>query len=327
MVHGTPGGVSATILSTTCESHTTRSGGRLSRESRAAYSRSLTTIAAASLSSASRIICTWGRISRPFGAWRSMGTISTASPPGGSRSPASEGARRYSSGQVRSSRSLNACTYRSRPAASRQEHSMVSVACARRRSRTASQGAARSVLFTTTMAGSFRRPASSSTRSSNAVQRSGSAISTTTSARSNTAAVRCSRFSESSDTSSTPAVSRKTTGPIGSSSIGFSTTSVVVPGTGEVMATSCPATRLRKLDFPTFVRPKRPICNRRDLGVVFIPRSGARGPSARPERARDRPPPGRDVRQGMPGSRARRPPRTPSPSPRRARIRSLAGTR
>jgi hypothetical protein len=50
----------------------------------------------------------------------------------------------------------------------------------------------------------------------------------------------------------------------------FSTTSVVVPATGEVMATSWPATRLRKLDFPTFVRPKRPIWRRKDLGVLFI---------------------------------------------------------
>ena len=72
--------------------------------------------------------------------------------------------------------------------------------------------------------------------------------------------------------SSRPAVSRKTTGPTGRSSMDFSTVSVVVPGTGEVRATSCPASMLSTLDFPTLVRPKIAICSRKDLGVVFINR-------------------------------------------------------
>lgn len=70
--------------------------------------------------------------------------------------------------------------------------------------------------------------------------------------------------------SSKPAVSRNTTGPMGSSSIVFSTTSVVVPGIGEVMATSCPAIMFNTLDFPTFVRPNIPIWSRKPFGVFCI---------------------------------------------------------
>jgi len=61
---------------------------------------------------------------------------------------------------------------------------------------------------------------------------------TKTSALENAAVVRLIRLSESSVASSTPAVSRNTTGPIAPSSIGFSTTSAVVPGIGETIDTS-----------------------------------------------------------------------------------------
>ena len=67
------------------------------------------------------------------------------------------------------------------------------------------------------------------------------------------------RAADSADTSSMPAVSRKTTGPMGKSSIVFSTTSVVVPGSAEVMATSCPASMFRNEDLPTFMRPAMPM--------------------------------------------------------------------
>ena len=41
--------------------------------------------------------------------------------------------------------------------------------------------------------------------------------------------------------------------------MGFSTTSVVVPGIGETMATSWPAIMFRKLDLPTLVLPNNAI--------------------------------------------------------------------
>jgi hypothetical protein len=50
----------------------------------------------------------------------------------------------------------------------------------------------------------------------------------------------------------------KRTGPSGRSSIGFSTGSVVVPGVAETIETSCRVSAFRRLDLPTFRRPKSP---------------------------------------------------------------------
>ena len=78
------------------------------------------------------------------------------------------------------------------------------------------------------------------------------------------------RAAPSSVLSSKPAVSKKFTGPIGKSSIDFSTTSVVVPAMSETIETSCPVILFNRVDFPTFVLPKNAICNLIDFNVFII---------------------------------------------------------
>ena len=51
----------------------------------------------------------------------------------------------------------------------------------------------------------------------------------------------------------------------------FCTGSVVVPRTSETTARFWPVTAFSTLDFPAFLRPKKPICTRSALGVSFIP--------------------------------------------------------
>ena len=86
-----------------------------------------------------------------------------------------------------------------------------------------------------------------------------SVTSTPRSVRSNTCVVFFARSSPSTPTSSMPAVSMKSTGPSGSSSIGFSTGSVVVPAKSLTMLTSCRVMALSRLDLPTLRRPKMPM--------------------------------------------------------------------
>ena len=90
------------------------------------------------------------------------------------------------------------------------------------------------------------------------------------SVRSKTCRVRGTRSSPSAPTSSMPAVSMKSTGPIGRSSIGFSTGSVVVPATSETIETFCRVSAFSSDDLPTFRRPKMPMCSRKLLGVPRI---------------------------------------------------------
>ena len=56
-----------------------------------------------------------------------------------------------------------------------------------------------------------------------------------------------------------PAVSMNSTGPSGSSSIGFSTGSVVVPAISETIETSCRVIAFNSDDFPALRRPNRPM--------------------------------------------------------------------
>ena len=64
------------------------SRGFFANPSRASRSlSSLTTIAVALLSKISRMVCTWGKMSRPLGAAISMGTTSRQISPGSMRSP------------------------------------------------------------------------------------------------------------------------------------------------------------------------------------------------------------------------------------------------
>jgi hypothetical protein len=64
------------------------------------------------------------------------------------------------------------------------------------------------------------------------------------------------------------------TGPSGSSSIGFSTGSVVVPGWSETIATSCRVIAFSRLDFPTLRRPNVLMCRRRSRGADCVIRGG-----------------------------------------------------
>ena len=56
------------------------------------------------------------------------------------------------------------------------------------------------------------------------------------------------------------------TGPMGSSSIGFSTGSVVVPATSETINACCREIAIKINDFPAFRRPKMPMWRRKDFG-------------------------------------------------------------
>ena len=98
-----------------------------------------------------------------------------------------------------------------------------------------------------------------------------SVTSTPRSVRSNTCVVFLARSSPSTPTSSMPAVSMKSTGPSGSSSIGFSTGSVVVPAKSLTMLTSWRVIALSRLDLPTLRRPKMPMCSRMPLGASIRP--------------------------------------------------------
>ncbi|OPZ14565.1 MAG: hypothetical protein BWZ06_00884 [Bacteroidetes bacterium ADurb.BinA261] len=68
------------------------------------------------------------------------------------------------------------------------------------------------------------------------------------------------RFSPNALSSSIPAVSMSTTGPIPKISTDFFTGSVVVPACSETIAMSCPVSRLMSELFPVFRLPKMPIC-------------------------------------------------------------------
>ena len=103
--------------------------------------------------------------------------------------------------------------------------------------------------------------------SSNSPHAPAATTSTPTSVRSKTCRVRSTRISPRAPTSSIPAVSMNSTGPIGSSSIGFSTGSVVVPATSETIDTSCRVRAFSSDDLPTLRRPNRPMCRRNPLGV------------------------------------------------------------
>ena len=88
--------------------------------------------------------------------------------------------------------------------------------------------------------------------------------------RSKTCRVFCTRISPKAPASSMPAVSMNSTGPSGSSSIGFSTGSVVVPATSETIETSCRTSAFSSDDLPALRRPNKPMWRRRPLGVACI---------------------------------------------------------
>ncbi len=278
LVIGTSGGVSADTLRKAWESVTTSRGGRLSCSRACPSSRSLTTSAMASESMRSRIDCTCGRIRRPRGASLSIGTTSTAISPELTRSPRIDGLSMKSGGAASSSAWRKSSTPRPSLAA---VSTGVSLSSSRRG--TGAGCSLRSTLLKITTTGVLRSWNSSRMPSSNSPHEPASVTSTPRSVRSKTCIVRRARSSPSTPTSSMPAVSMKRTGPSGSSSIGFSTGSVVVPAKSLTIETSWRVIALSRLDLPTLRRPKMPMWRRIPRGASMSPISS---PIAHPSRLR-----------------------------------------
>ena len=299
-VRGTSPGVSATTFRNAWESVMTSLGGRFRRPRAALSSRSFTTRQNESESSRSRIVCTWGRIRRPFGASLSIGTTSTTSSPGPTRSPTIRRASKYSAGAAASSAPRSS----SMPVPWRAAVQTVGSFSAARRATRPGSGTARSDLLNATMTGTRRASSSARSDSSKEPHEPASATSTPRSVRSRTLRVLAMRCSPRAPASSTPAVSMNSTGPSGSSSIGFSTGSVVVPGVADTIATSCRVIALRRLDLPTLRRPKSPMCRRKLRGALWVtsacqaratragrrPRGSSAHRTARPSQSRHRSP-------------------------------------
>ena len=131
-------------------------------------------------------------------------------------------------------------------------------------------GMAMSDLLNTTTAGTCRVRSSRRMASSNSPQWPASATISPRSVRSSTWRVFWTRSSPRAPTSSMPAVSMNNTGPSGSSSIGFSTGSVVVPATSETIDTCCRVKAFNSDDLPAFLRPNNPMCRRKPLGVFLM---------------------------------------------------------
>ena len=231
---------------------------------------------------------------RPFGASLSMGITSITIDPAGTRSPSIFGSSMNSAGAFSSSvwrRSstplrLAACmhtagTLRSASGmALRQEastespwfgmaavlqHMPWSVVCS---VLLLAGSPSRSVLLNTMMKGMLRAFSWATMPSSYSPQMPACVTTTPKSQRSNTFAVRWERsWPTTAWSSSMPAVSMSRMGPSGSSSIGLSTGSVVVPGTSETMLTCWLVREFSTLDFPTLRLPNRPIPMRIPLGA------------------------------------------------------------
>ena len=229
-------------------------GGRFSSSSISATRFSCTTRHLAPASSSSRTACTCGRIRRPLGAPVSIGVTSmTVSP------ACASSATRGRSGSVRSETSrTSAARNASTPSPVRAFVSTTGTprACAARRS--SSVTGRRSVLLRTRTAGvpSSRALASRVLSEGDRVRSDVTTIATST--QSSTASERRTRAWPSSPVSSIPAVSMKTTGPIGASSQAFSTGSVVVPATSDTMEILCPVRAFARELFPALRLPKRP---------------------------------------------------------------------
>jgi hypothetical protein len=199
-----------------------------------------------------RIVCTCGRISLPFGACKSIGTMRTARGipfPAGRRSRVCAAARESPPDNRRSGVSST------RPRSPRAAFPLGAAGRAGRRGgrRGAGEdplglflmreshsgsGLAISVLLTATTRGMFFSRADSAIPSSYSVHTPASRTRTATSAVASADLVRETRSEPISVESSMPAVSRRVIGPRGRSSIDFSTTSVVVPATGLTIEVS-----------------------------------------------------------------------------------------
>ena len=163
----------------------------------------------------------------------------------------------------------------SSPQPSRAEAQSTGTVAARSAGRhAASQASAAPRLLTTTAKGMPAAARRAAVSFSTASQQGPSSTSRATSTRRMARRLRSTRRAPSgASRSSSPAVSRKTTGPRGAISSVFSTGSAVLPGVGETMATSWPTSALSREDLPALRRPNRPMCRRRALGLSFMPNS------------------------------------------------------
>lgn len=182
------------------------------------------------------MVCTCGRMRRPCGAPESSGTTSSSVPCSGSRSCTSGGCFRAPAGARRAS----AARMPSSPQPSRAEAQSTGTVAARPSGRhAASQVSAVPRLLTTTAKGMPAAARRAAVSASTASQQGASSTSRATSTRRMARRLRSTRWAPSeASRSSSPAVSRKTTGPRGAISSVFSTGSAVLPGVGETMATS-----------------------------------------------------------------------------------------
>ena len=200
------------------------------------------------LSSRSRRVWTWGRISRPRGAWMSCGMTSRTRSPGSASSPVMLTCSSSGSSVMIASRMVSTPAPVSALTTSGSRRSRV-----RTSARSPSRSPSVSALLITAITGTPRR-ARSATHSAST---SGAAVSTTsaTSVFRLASRVLATRRSPRAPVSSRPAVSMNTTGPMPCSSIALYTGSVVVPGTSDTTAIDWPVTALTREDLPTFRLP------------------------------------------------------------------------
>ena len=208
-VRGTSFGMRSLTSLNTWESVMTRSGRRFSASSMGAMPSGTTEITRQRRSRSSLVICTWGRISRPLGAWMSWGITSITKAPSSTRCAVTGG----------TSKSVPAFWMRnflkapisagSRASSARQGMS--------KGGREASPPSKRLTTQTVRTLFSFNKRRYSSSREKSSVPEE-----TTSTARSvlrMTSSVFSVRSPPSWEESSSPAVSMRTTGPMGRSSM------------------------------------------------------------------------------------------------------------
>ena len=210
------------------------------------------------------MVCTWGRIRRPFGAALSMGITSTTVSPGSIKSPIIVGAV-HSFGAERTI-SFFKSSMPARVAALTGTSLTPSIFS----NSGWSASGFKSILFSTPIRGT---PCSSAFlirfNSYSPASCVGSITKIIRSDLFNTPIVFLILISPSSPASSIPAVSIITTGPTGRISIDLYTGSVVVPGTFETIAISWLVRALTRLDLPAFRLPKTAMCSLLPRGVSF----------------------------------------------------------
>ena len=223
---------------------------------------SLTTMETALASKISRMVCCCGKISRPFGAEESIGTTRTTKSLGEIKS-LTIGVPFTSLGRRVEIFSFNSRMWK-------PVFALISIVCSVCSARESVDFSGKSHLlwiirYGICLSWIFFKMFSSST----VIPTELSITSRAMSVLFNIWYVFVIRNCPSSPSSSRPAVSINTTGPMGRSSIAFKTGSVVVPFVSDTMESACPVNALIKLDFPQFLLPKMPMWIRFAEGVLF----------------------------------------------------------